>query len=1007
DSEDWQTYVSPVQFSPATGEASLYFSSPVVDRTNGQVLGVLRARYRADVLQELLAEKNGIAGAGSFGVLFDDFHLHLAHGTEPSVNYLPITRLPDNEAALLRAEQRLPDLPDDELFALQLDELEANLSAMRTQPFFEAEDVATGDAVNQVAVIEMKTRPWVVAFFQPQEGFLEPIQAQNRITLIASGLLGVIAIILAFAMGNFIGKPILQLTQTVSRFTRGEMGARANIKSGDEIGVLATSFNQMAEQVSVLVRGMEEHTQALEAEIKNRQQIEEALRESEARYRSTATLTNDYIYSLTVTPEGKFLVDWMTGAFQTLTGYTPEELEAHGGWSSIVLPEDQTYYLAKREELLTTGKIDVVEYRIVTKEGKTKWVRDHRRPTWDEAQERVVNILGASYDYTTRKQNQLEMSKLAAIVENSEDAILSADPSGKVLSWNPGAERMFGYQADEAIGRSLPDLITSVEEHAEAAKMFEALAQGRPIHQLEALRFAKSGKKIDVSATFSPIMDSQGNVTAISAIMRDITEQKKVERELENAKEAAESANRAKSAFLANMSHELRTPLNAILGFTQLMARDQSLAVDQQENLQIISRSGEHLLALINDILELSKIEAGRTTLREATFDLHRLLSDLEDMFHLRASDKGLHIILDQEETLPRYIRADEGKFRQVLINLIGNAVKFTKEGGVSIRAGSRQDNGEYKLHIEVEDTGPGITPEETEILFEAFVQTHAGTEVKEGTGLGLSISQQFIELMGGEIRVVSELGKGSIFIFEIPFHPASASNLIVEKPIRKVIGMEPGQPTCRLLIVEDRLENRKLLVRLLRPFGFELQEAANGKEGLDIWEVWDPHLIWMDMRMPVMGGYEATQRIKATTKGQGTVVIAITASAFEEDRALILSAGCDDFLSKPFRESEVFDMLTKHLGIQFIYQDTQSELLPSQEASGDILESGGLDGIPAEILAQLHTATVQADIDRVVALIDEIKTYHPQAARKLSELAQNFEYDQIISLTESVPREG
>ncbi|MCB9135940.1 MAG: PAS domain S-box protein [Anaerolineales bacterium] len=998
DQDNLRTYVSPIMFSPTTGDPSLYFSSPIISRS-GQLLGVLRVRYQATVLQDLLEEKNGIVGAGSFGVLFDDYHLHLAHGLAPEVNYFPITRLTEQDYQLLKNEHRLPDLPEEQLYTLNLADLETNLSAMRTQPFFEAKDVATGADINQVAVAEMSTRPWIVAFFQPQDAFLSPIEAHERNPLLLLVVLGVAAIVGAFWMGNFLGRPIVQLSQSVAQFTRGNLNARADIDSSDEIGVLARSFNRMAEQVGSLLRGLEDRTYDLEKEVFTRKQTEAALRESEARYRSTATLTNDYIYNLNVTPDGQFIVDWMTGAFLTLTGFTPEEVEERGGWSTLVHQEDQPFYLEKRQELLSTGKTDVAEYRIITKEGKIKWIRDHRRPTWDEAQGRVVSILGAAYDYTVRKETQLELGKLAAIVKNSDDAILSADLNGIVISWNPAAERMFGYKAEEAIGKFLPDLIATDEDHAKATNIFMALTCGTPVRPTEILSFTKSGERIDVSATFSPINDSEGNLTAISTILRDITELKKTERDLQNAKEAAEAANRAKSAFLANMSHELRTPLNAILGFSQLMARDPSLAPDQQENLQIIVRSGEHLLALINDILELSKIEAGRTILRENTFDLHSLLTDLEDMFHLRAANKGLHIILDQQEHLPHYILADEGKLRQVLINLIGNAVKFTVEGGVSVRARTTIMGEEHHLRIEVEDTGPGIAPEELNSLFKAFVQTQAGIEVKEGTGLGLSISQQFVQLMGGSIRVESELGKGSIFSFDIPIQLASASDLIVEKPTRKVVGIEPGQPTYRLLVVEDREENRRLLVRLLRPFGFELREAVNGKEGIEVWEEWQPHLIWMDMRMPVMGGYEATQRIKGTLKGQGTVIIALTASAFEEDRAMILSAGCDDFISKPFREGEIFERLTHYLGVRFLYQDTQPAPPPIQAT--EVIETGGLVGVPEALLGQLHDATVQADLDRVVTLIGEIETFNPQAARVFAELAQNFDYNQIILLTQ------
>ncbi|MFQ5616641.1 MAG: PAS domain S-box protein, partial [Anaerolineales bacterium] len=723
-----KVYVSPVQFSPATGAASLYFSSPVMN-TSGELIGVLRVRYQAGVLQQILVEKNDIAGAGSFGVLFDEHHIHLAHGTAPEVNYIPIIRLPPSKIAELRAELRLPDLPDEEIFILQLDGLEEHLSNSATQQFFEAEDVATGEMINQVAITQMATQPWLVTFFQPQDIFLAPVEAQTRTAFILSGFIAVASVLAAFGMGHVLGVPILRLTHAVTKFTTGDLEARMNIVSSDEIGVLASSFNTMAKQVGNLVHGLEERTRELEKEIDIRERVEEALREregqfrgllesapdaivisdqdgritlvnrqierlfgytreelvgeavevlmpgryqkehvkhranyvakprtrsmgydfnlfamrkdgsefpaeislsplktkdgflvtsiirditarkqteeairiSEARYRVTSELTSDYIYSLTVTADNTFVLDWATDAFSRLTGYTPQELAARGGWTAIIHPEDLKKYEEMRDRLLATGESDIVEYRIITINGEIKWLRDHRRPTWDEAVGRVTSILGASYDYTVRKESELELKKLAAIIENSDDAILSVTPEGIVLSWNPGAEKMFGYKAEEAIGELLPDLIAPSTVGEESPALLELLAHSGHVNRVETLRVTKSGKIIDASATLSVILDAEGNITAISAILRDITEQRKAERELKEAKEAAETANRAKSVFLANMSHELRTPLNAILGFTQLLTRDQSLARDQQENVEIISRSGEHLLALIND----------------------------------------------------------------------------------------------------------------------------------------------------------------------------------------------------------------------------------------------------------------------------------------------------------------------------------------------------------------------------------------------------------------------
>jgi CheY-like chemotaxis protein len=471
------------------------------------------------------------------------------------------------------------------------------------------------------------------------------------------------------------------------------------------------------------------------------------------------------------------------------------------------------------------------------------------------------------------------------------------------------------------------------------------------------------------------------------------------------------------------MSHELRTPLNAILGFTQLMDRDQNLTAGQRENLGIINRSGEHLLALINDVLEMSKIEAGRVTLQESSFDLYRLLDGLEEMFDLRAKDTGLSLSFERAENVPKYVRADEAKLRQILSNLLGNAVKFTQEGTVTLRVG----RGEYGvrrgeepcsallptccsiLHFEVEDTGPGIGPEELVVLFDPFVQATSGQRSQEGTGLGLSISQQYVRLMGGDITVSSGLGHGSVFKFDIEVKPAEATDVQAERPVRQVIGLEPGQAAYRLLIVDERPEARQLLVKLLEPLGFELREALNGREGIEMWERWEPHLIWMDMRMPVMDGYEATRRIKATTKGRATTIVALTATAFEEDRERVLSEGCDDFVRKPFREDEIFDTLTKHLGVRFVYEEIPLAGARSAEAAAssvDALTPAALADLPAGWLTSLQRATIKADLDRILTLIDQVRGENAALADALAELARDFEYKKILRLIDRAGEE-
>ena len=416
--------------------------------------------------------------------------------------------------------------------------------------------------------------------------------------------------------------------------------------------------------------------------------------------------------------------------------------------------------------------------------------------------------------------------------------------------------------------------------------------------------------------------------------------------ELQKSKDAAEVANRAKSTFLANISHELRTPMNAILGFSQLLINaakspvktGQSVPDEHLKNIEIIHDSGEHLLALINEVLEMSKIEAGRMTIRENSFDLIALLNGLEDMFLLRAQ-KALSLSCEIHEAIPQFIICDEGKLRQVLMNLLGNAVKFTEQGGVVLAARPRNDlvlndkeesQNKVYLQFDISDTGPGIDPEDMEIIFKPFSQA-AREQNSEGTGLGLSISREYAKLLGGNITAKSQPGKGSTFSLVLPVIVTNQVDERLRLASRKVKSVQHGEHPARVLIVDDKVENRMLLNRILSPLGFEVREAENGKAALEIFAEWDPNAILMDMRMPVMDGYEATRKIKATTKGQATVIIAVTASALEEDREMILSEGCDGYIRKPFRDTEIFDEFEKHLGIKFLYEEAQP-FLPGED---------------------------------------------------------------------------
>lgn len=480
----------------------------------------------------------------------------------------------------------------------------------------------------------------------------------------------------------------------------------------------------------------------------------------------------------------------------------------------------------------------------------------------------------------------------------------------------------------------------------------------------------------------------------------------------ETAQQSAESANQAKSRFLANISHELRTPLNVILGYAQLMTRHHTLTAEQRENLDIIIRSGQHLLLLINDILDLAKIEAGRISLNIRSLDLYHVLDDMEEMFALRAKNKHLSLTFDCNAAVPQYIRTDEGKLRQILTNFLSNATKFTENGRITLRVktspGKREEAGRARLQFSISDTGTGIAPEEMDKLFDAFSQTESGRKAKEGTGLGLSISRQFIRLMGGDVQVSSQIGQGTTFTFDIQAEQAEACELQQEQPSPQIIGLASPHPEYRILIVDDNFENRALLQYMLEPVGFQIQEAVNGKDALEHVTQWRPDLILMDIRMPVMNGLEATRRIKADPAGERIKIIAVMASAFENDRQAALDAGCDDFVRKPFHETQIFAAIHEHLSVQYIYDEKPEEPPEKQvhpvetHLSPDILRT-----LPADVLQDLEHAAIRANITTMRQLIQQIHPSNTDLAEALTQLIDNFDYQTILTAIHQTQEEA
>jgi PAS domain S-box-containing protein len=750
-------------------------------------------------------------------------------------------------------------------------------------------------------------------------------------------------------------------------------------------------------------------------------------------------------------PQG--VLERWNARFQEVLGYSSQTIQSLSVLDTVV-PEDREV-IARHIELVIREGESITETQLLSKTGeKIPYYLTGRRIIIDNK----PYILGMGLDISARKKAEQALEKAnqelelkvaertASLTESQRTlATLMSNLPGMAYrclndkQWNmifvsEGCQSLTGYLPEDLINGHVVEynqLIHSEDQSRVGQQVQEALSEKRAF-QVTYRLFTQQGTEKWVWEQGQGIFNSEDEIEFIEGFITDISDWIRAEKaleqsnqelrqtlnrleltqvELQKAKDKAESANYAKSEFLANMSHELRTPLNSIIGFAQILCKDTFLNSEQQQRLSIINRSGEHLLYLINNILEMSKIEAGQISLNETSFDLRTLLQNLQGMFYLKLQNKGVQFVLDFDSNLPPYISTDEAKLRQILINLIGNAVKFTEKGQIVLRAKVEEEeiNSQYQLQIEVEDTGPGIAPEELEKLFVPFEQTSTGRKIRQGTGLGLSITKKFIQLMGGHITAISTVKVGTCFQCSIPIRLDSSETSPVQKTLGKVIGLAPEQPKYRILVVDDEVDNRLLLLDLLTPVGFSVQEASNGLEAIDIWQEWHPHLIWMDLRMPEMNGYQATQKIRLQEselyqQASPTKIIALTASTLRRERHITLRSGFNDFVIKPFKDETIWEKISLHLGVEFIYQKSaevyqkglENAMVNNQVTCADL--SADLNSMPSEWLTQLQQASRQLKGKKVLQLIKAIPPEKAALAAKLQTLAENYRFVDILT---------
>lgn len=688
------------------------------------------------------------------------------------------------------------------------------------------------------------------------------------------------------------------------------------------------------------------------------------------------------------------------------------EFTLEKGFSMFREGESREKAIAAVSKAINNGDPFDFEAELIACTGEKRWVRAAGTPEFFKGQ--FSRLYGTLHDITIYTAVQLAYQArerdYLKLFETMAMGVTYLDLEGRILDVNPAAEEIFGVKREHLLGLKYSDPSWNMVDEDGNSIPVEKMPVTLALKQASSVRnnvigIQPSGRKeiswlmVNVEPEYSN--NSKTPFRYVSTFI-NITGRRLAEQE-RTARIAAEASNKAKSAFLSNMSHEIRTPLNAILGFSQVMQRDKSLSLKQHEHLNIILRNGRYLLELINNVLEMSKIEAGgvRTTMTD--FSLHDMLDELEKVFLFQARQKGLQMLMERDQNVPRFIHSDESKLRQIFLNLIGNAVKMTDSGGVAVRLkcvaqkdNFNADSENLFLQAEIEDSGPGIAADDLERIFSSFTQAKHG-ETAGGTGLGLAISRGLVELLGGSLKVKSSEGHGTCFYLEVPVRSARE---VIPKEIKRecrIIGLENSTEPFRILVVDDQPDNLFLVRELLTPVGFEIFMAHGGEEAIETFQKVEPHLILMDMRMPRMDGYEATARIKSTELGRKIPVVAVTASAFVDDEKKILASGVDGYVRKPFRQEVLYAEIKRHLELNYtcVFEE---ELESTNSVSVEITHED-MSLLPDGLVQNMLNAVSSGDIIALKKLIAHVENIDRRVATGLMRLAKKYDYEKLISL--------